>query len=98
MNIKLNEARKIAYKKKLIKNDEDLQISTRKNKRFMILYNNKWVHFGYWPFSNLGTFLDHGDKQIKKNWKARHSKIMKEGKEAFKNKSSPEYYSWRILW
>ena len=94
----LEQARNIAYKKKLINNDNELKYSTRKGKRFMILHNDKWIHFGAYPFTGFGSFLDHGNEELRKQWKARHSKIMKDGEPAYKNKSSPSYYSYNILW
>ena len=69
------------------------------NKRFTITRPyGKIIHFGLWPFSGHGTFIDHKDEKIKKAWQARHQKILKSGKPAYKNKDSPEYYSWNILW
>ena len=74
-----------------------LKKSTRKGKRFSIIHNNKIIHFGAYPYS-VGTYLDHGNENIKNQWRARHSKIMKNGKPAYTDKESPEYYSWHILW
>jgi hypothetical protein len=77
----------------------DIKVSNRKGKRFMItLPDGKTIHFGLYPFSGEGAYIDHGDDKIKKAWKKRHSKILKDGKPAYKNKDSPEYYSWHILW
>ena len=76
-----------------------INISKVKGKRFSITKaDGKKIHFGVWPYTGDGTFIDHGDEKIKKAWKARHRKILKDGKPAFKNKDSPEYYSWNILW
>jgi hypothetical protein len=74
--------------------------SRKKGKRFDIkLENGKTISFGSWPFTGDGTYsLEHGDKRIRRNWKARHRKILKDGKPAYKNPDSPEFYSWRILW
>lgn len=95
----LEKARKVAIKKGIIKNSEDLQISKAKNKRFSIKYNDKTVNFGVWPYSGQGTFIDHQDPNIKKAWQARHSKIqLKDGRFAYKVPGQPEYYSWNILW
>lgn len=97
MNRKLNIAKKIA-KEKGIKNWNTLDISNAKNKRFSIISpSGKLLNFGLYPFKN-GTFIDHGDKNIRSNWRKRHIKILKEGKPAYLNKESPEYYSWNILW
>ncbi len=70
--------------------------STRKGKRFYVIYKGKIIHFG----SKTGsTFIDHQDELIKKNWRARHKKIIsKSGIPFYKIKSSPEYWSYRILW
>jgi len=98
MDRKLNEARKIALKKGIIKSPEELQISKAKNKRFAIKYDNKTINFGLFPYQGKGSFLDHNDSTLKSAWQARHRKIMKDGKPAYLDKTSPEYYSWRILW
>jgi hypothetical protein len=95
---KINTARKIALKKGLISNPEELQISKAKNKRFSVKIDNKTINFGVWPFSGEGTFIDHRNEKIRKAWRARHSKILKEGKPAYLNKLSPDYWAWHILW
>jgi hypothetical protein len=97
MDRKLNEARKIAKAKGIIKQDNELQISNAKNKRFVIIKDGKRINFGVWPIST-GTYLDHKDDKIRTAWRARHSKIMKNNKPAYLDKTSPEYYSWHILW
>jgi hypothetical protein len=96
--IKLEEAKAIAKNKK-IENWETLNISKAKNKRFSIKSpSGKLINFGLWPFKGDGTFLDHRDNKIRDAWRARHSKILKNGKKAYEDKESPEYYSWEILW
>ena len=94
----LNKARKIAKDKNII-NWQTLEISEAKNKRFSIMSpSGKKINFGLWPFKQ-GTFLDHQDTKIRDAWRARHSKILLKDKTlAYKNKESPEYYSWSILW
>jgi hypothetical protein len=47
---------------------------------------------------NLYSHLDHNDPIRRKNYIARHSKIMKDGKPAINNKLSPAYYSLNFLW
>lgn len=90
---------KLIAKQKNIKNWETLEISKVKNKRFSIISpSGKKINFGLWPFSGKGAFIDHEDDTIKKAWKARHSKILKDGKPAYKNMESPEFYSWSLLW
>ena len=70
-------------------------LSHRKGKRFYVIYNNKKIHFG---LKGGSTFVDHHDKDKKKAWRARHSKILIDGKPAYKIRSSPEYWVWAILW
>ncbi len=74
----------------------DFGVSKRVNKRFYVVYNNKIINFG----SKVGhTYIDHGDKLLKKNWQARHSKIKnKEGQYVYRLKTSPDFWSWHILW
>lgn len=96
---KLSDARKVAKSKGLIKNDEELQLSKAKNKRFAIKYDNKTINFGLWPYSSAGSYLDHRDDKIRAAWRARHSKIvLKDGRLAYKVSGQPEFFSWHILW
>jgi hypothetical protein len=95
MERKLNIVRKIAKEKGI---NEEINISNVKGKRFSIKVNNKTINFGAWPYKAEGAYIDHKDESIRKAWQARHSKILKDGKPAYKDKSSPEYYSWNLLW
>jgi hypothetical protein len=98
MNRFLSDAKKVAKSKNIV-NWDTLEISKAKDKRFSIISpNGKKINFGLYPFKGQGTFLDHKDEKIKDAWRARHSKIMKDGKPSYLNKESPEYYSWNILW
>lgn len=94
----LLEAKKIAKRKK-IQNWETLKVSTVKDKRFSIVGpDGNLINFGLYPYKGEGTFLDHNDVDIRDAWRKRHGKIMRGDKLAYKDKSSPEYYSWNILW
>ena len=94
----LKKAKEIA-KWTNIENWNTLKVSKAKNKRFSIISpKGKLINFGVWPYSRYGTYIDHWDDKIRKAWRARHSKILKDGKPAYKNPESPEYYSWNILW
>lgn len=92
---KLKEARAVARKEGI---KEQINISNAKNKRFVVIVDGKKIHFGVWEFKDKGTFLDHKDEKIRDAWRARHSKILKDGKPAYKDKNSPSYWAWRILW
>ena len=73
----------------------DFGFSSRKGKRFYVVYDDKTIHFG----SEKGeTFIDHEDEKKKKAWKARHGKIYNKNGLAYQDKQSPEYWSWHILW
>jgi len=81
-----------------IENWNTLKISKAKNKRFSIRSpEGKLINFGLYPFKK-GTYIDHFDDKIRQAWIARHKKILKNGKPAYKNPESPEFYSWHILW
>jgi len=70
--------------------------SNRKDKRFYVVYNDKIIHFGS---STGSTFIDHKDEKKRQAWRARHSKIInKDGVPFYKIKSSPEFWSWNLLW
>ena len=76
-----------------------IEVSDKKNKRFMItLDDNSVIHFGLWPYKGRGAYIDHKDEQIASAWRARHSKIMKDGEPAYLNPNSADYYSWHLLW
>ncbi len=75
-----------------------ISVSNRKGKRFMIRRDGKRpIHFGAWPVQD-GTFIDHKDEKKRAAWRARHSKIMVNGKPAYLDENSPAYYSWHLLW
>ena len=70
--------------------------STRQGKKYMVEYNGKLIHFG----SDVGkTFLDHGDEELRKAFRARHSKIKnKSGQYVYLLKDSPSWWAYHILW
>jgi hypothetical protein len=95
MDRQLTKVQKIAKAKGL----PPVSLSNAVGKRFSIRSpSGRLLNFGVWPFSGKGTFIDHGDEKIKVAWKARHSKVLSDGKPAYLNAESPEYYSWNLLW
>lgn len=81
--------------------------STRKNKKYMVFYNNKCIHFGdtrYQHFKDttslkLYTSLDHNDEKRRANYLRRAKGIKdKNGKLTYLDKSSPNYYAVNYLW
>jgi hypothetical protein len=100
MDRKLSEARQVALKKRIISSPEQLQISTAKNKRFVIINKDgKRVNFGLWPYSGQGSYIDHSNSMLRDAYRSRHSSIvLKDGKQAYLKVGTPAYYAWNILW
>jgi len=68
-----------------------IEKSTRKGKRFMATYaNGKVVHFGQ---EGGKTYIDHGDKEKRKAYLARH-----EPRENWNDPFSPGSLSRYLLW
>lgn len=75
---------------------DDLQVSTKPIKKYMVLYHGEWIHFGG---SGYSDFTKHRDPVRRQNYRARHSAIrLADGRRAYKVKESPAYWSWHILW
>jgi hypothetical protein len=73
----------------------DFGISKAKNKRFYVIYNDHIINFG----SKDGlAYIDHEDDKKLHAWRARHSKIYNKNGLAYKDKSSPEFWSWHLTW
>jgi hypothetical protein len=76
--------------KKLMNDGYSIGISTRKNKKYMVLNpNNKWVHFGD---SRYEDYLFHQDEKrrdlfLKRNWRW-----------ASADDYTPAYLSYHYLW
>ena len=77
-------------------NATSFDLSDRKNKKYFVSYAGKQIHFG----SKEGrTYLDHKDDIKRAAWYARHSKILnKEGVKVITLKTSPSFWSHKILW
>jgi hypothetical protein len=75
---------------------DNFKPSTRKGKKYMVLYDGKTIHFGA---SGMSDFTIHKDKERRARYRARHGKIkLKNGRLAYTVRSSPAYWSWHILW
>ncbi len=81
--------------------------STRKNKKYMVMYNNKWIHFGdknYEQFEDstplkLYKNQNHYDPERRKLYLKRAMGIKdKHGNLTYLNKESPNHYSVKYLW
>jgi len=65
----------------------------------------KLIHFGHYNYHHykdkigLWSFADHNDPKRRAAYRARHGKIkLKNGRFAYKDKTSPEYWAWHYLW
>ena len=75
---------------------DNFKKSTRKGKKWMVLYKGKTIHFGA---SGMSDFTIHKDEDRRGRYRARHGKIkLKNGRRAYTVKTSPAYWSWNILW
>jgi len=74
----------------------DLKQSTRAGKKWMVKYNDKWIHFGAKGYSD---YTQHKDEKRRAHYRARHSTIkLKDGRLAYKVKSQPAFWSMALLW
>ena len=70
--------------------------SRSKGKKYYVIYNGKRINFGA---ANMSDFTIHKDKDRRDRYRARHGKIkLKDGRLAYKVKTSPAFWSWRLLW
>ena len=85
----------------------EIKQSTRKNKKYMVKYNNKWIHFGdtrYQQYKDkiplkLYSNMDHNDSERRKRYLKRAKGIKdKNGNLTYQDKNSPNYYSVKYLW
>jgi predicted patatin/cPLA2 family phospholipase len=74
-----------------------IMVSTRPEKKYVYIKpNGKLVHFGAQGYQD---YLDHKDKNRRKAYRSRHSKIItKNGKLAYKVYESPAFLSYYLLW
>ena len=82
------------------------ELSTKKNKKLMVIVNNKTIHFGdirYQHFNDSTNLLDkklnHRDKKRQASYLARARGIKnKQGQLTYKDPTSPNYHAVKILW
>ena len=81
--------------------------STRKNKKYMVNYGDKWIHFGdkrYQHFMDstplkLYSHMDHNDYERRKNYRDRARGITnKYGELTYDNPNYANYWSYNYLW
>lgn len=71
----------------------DFKRSVSKGKKYCVQYKGKKIHFGA---SGMQDFTQHRDNERRRNFRRRAEGI-KNG-EAYKDKFSPLYWSYHLLW
>ena len=71
--------------------DIDVYLSTRKNKKYMIRNDNKWIHFGQMGYMD-GTLDDDDRDNRRKRFLKRNAKWSKA------DKYTPAFLSYYLLW
>ena len=75
--------------KKLYGKDIEFDISTRKDKKYMIFYNGRWVHFGQMGYED---WTRHRNEQRRQAFRIRNKKW------ANSPKWSASFLSYHLLW
>ena len=77
--------------KRLLGKDVEIKLSTRKDKKYMILNpeNDKWVHFGQMSYQD---YTKHKDKLRREMF------INRNHKWAYNDVYTPSYLSFYLLW
>ena len=79
-----------------------IDVSDKPNKKFMLSYNNKTIHFGNRGSNDYITLQlsNHPDAdKIRNGYRARHSRLKtKNGELAYEIEYSPAYLSYYLLW
>lgn len=92
-NIELWSNPKIVFKKarETFGNDVKINISTKKDKKYMILdpETNKWIHFGQFGAED---FTKHNDNNRRSNFLNRNKRW------AYSEPYTPSYMSYHLLW
>ena len=74
----------------------DLRQSWRKGKKYAVLYQGKWIHFGALGYDDYTT---HHDEDRRASYRRRHKAILlRDGRPAYTVKSQPAYWAYHLLW
>ena len=94
----MNRIQKLRYVKQLASRHgaTDVKESNRKNKKYVVTYKGKDIHYGDTRYED---FLDHQDLDRRHRYRVRASKITdKNGKLTYKDKTKPNFWSIHTLW
>jgi hypothetical protein len=74
----------------------DFGVSKASGKKYYVIYNGKRINFGALGMSD---YTIHKDKDRRRLYRARHMRIKnKQGQFVYRLKSSPSFWSLRLLW
>lgn len=74
----------------------EIRESTRKDKKLMILYEDRWIHFGNPAYED---YTVHRDGARRERYRLRSSRIKKkDGSLAGSDPGSANFYAMRLLW
>ena len=75
----------------------DLRQSWRAGKKYAVLYQGKWIHFGALGYGDYYT--THHDDERRASYRRRHTAILlRDGRPAYTVKTQPSFWSWHLLW
>ena len=74
----------------------ELRPSQRAGKKWAVLYQGKWIHFGATGYQD---FTQHKAPARRANYRRRHGAIkLKDGRLAYTVPTSPAFWSYNLLW
>ena len=74
----------------------DLRRSWRKGKKLAVLYHGEWIQFGALGYEDYTT---HHDDDRRAYYRRRHKAILlRDGRPAYKVKTTPAFWTYHILW
>ena len=74
---------------------DEIRPSWRAGKKMAVLFRGRWIHFGQRGYED---FTQHGDPVRRESYRKRHEGILlKDGRRAFKVKTTPAYWAYNLL-
>ena len=74
----------------------ELRPSWRSGKKWAVCFCGRWIHLGAKGYDD---YTSHHDEVRRDAYRKRHRAILlKDGRPAYKVKSSPAFWSWNLLW
>jgi hypothetical protein len=75
---------------------DDLTVSWRKNKKYAVLYDGRWIHFGDNRYEDYTT---HRDSHRRRSYRRRSSRIRsRSGKYTYRDPNYANFWAYNLLW